>query len=158
MRRVVILVVMLGLIVAAASARTILATPATGVVRIVLARGTLGPFHSQSKDFTVDAKKAADVVVVQVTIAVGGYVGWHTHPGPAFGLVKSGHLAVTRAHGSHGCTTQVYGPGQALVEDPDMTHFGRNAGSDPVVIIATYTNVPVGGAAATSVAAPANCR
>jgi hypothetical protein len=75
-----------------------------------------------------------------------------------FAVVKAGHLADTRLMGAGGCVTQTYGPGQAFVEDPDMIHRGRNAGTVPVVIFATYTNVPVGGAPATSVPVPSACR
>ena len=93
-----------------------------------------------------------------ITIAVGGNTGWHIHHGPVFAFVKSGHLTVTRVESASGCITRTYGPGQAFVEYPDMVHIGRNAGTVPVVLLATYTNVPVGGATATSVPAPAHCR
>ena len=158
MGRVAMPAILLGVLVAAASARAASATPATGVVSIMLARGTIGPFRSQARGFTIDARTTADVVVARVTLAVGGNTGWHTHAGPVFAVVKAGHLAVTRAQGARGCTTRVYGPGQAFIEAPDMVHIGRNAGATPVVLIATYTNVPVGGAPATSAAAPAACR
>jgi quercetin dioxygenase-like cupin family protein len=136
------------------------ATPSTGITPVILARGTLAPFRSQttSKDFTVAERTAADVVMAQITIAVGGNTGWHMHHGPVFAYVKAGHLEVTRVMGPSGCVTQSYVPGQAFVEDPDMVHIGRNAGTVPVVIIATYTNVPVGSAPAISVPAPAHCR
>jgi quercetin dioxygenase-like cupin family protein len=136
------------------------ATPSTGVTSVILARGTVAPFHSQTraKDFIVTSRSTDDLVMAQVTVAVGGTTGWHIHHGPVFAFVKAGRLAVTRLMGTGGCVTQTYGPGQAFVEDPDMVHRGRNVGTVPVVIFATYTNVPVGGAPATGVPAPAGCR
>lgn len=163
MRRVhrfVILAALLGATIPGVAYGVVRATPSSGVSAVVLARGTLAPFHSQTraKDFTVTARSSGDLVMARITIAVGGNTGWHIHHGPVFAFVKAGRLAVTRLMGAGGCVTHTYGPGQAFVEDPDMIHRGRNAGADPVVILATYTNVPVGGAPATSVPAPAACR
>jgi quercetin dioxygenase-like cupin family protein len=159
-RWIPILIALIGVAMPSAAHGQALATPSTGVTPVILARGTLAPFRSQttSKDFAVAERTAADVVMARITIAVGGNTGWHMHHGPVFAYVQAGHLAVTRVMGPTGCITQSYGPGQAFVEDPDMVHMGRNAGSVPVVIFATYTNVPVGGAPATSVPAPAHCR
>jgi quercetin dioxygenase-like cupin family protein len=120
----------------------------------VLARATVDPFHVQSNDIKMHAKKRADVVVQQVTVAVGGHTGWHTHFGPAFILVKSGSFALTSADG---CATRVYQAGEGFVEAGSDVHIGRNVGATPVEIIATYTNVPIGGAVAESVDAPSDC-
>src|SRR5262249_1188919 len=76
------------------------------------------------------------------------------HFGPAFVLVKSGTLALTRADG---CETNVYHAGEGFAEAPNDVHIGRNIGSVPVDIIATYTNVPIGGSVARSVDAPTAC-
>jgi quercetin dioxygenase-like cupin family protein len=160
MRRIATLVALVGASIPSTSHGTAWATPSTGLTPVILARGTIAPFRSQtrSKDFTVAGRTAADVVMAQITLAVGGNTGWHIHHGPVFAFVKSGHLAVTRVESASGCITRTYGPGQAFVEYPDMVHIGRNAGTVPVVLLATYTNVPVGGATATSVPAPAHCR
>ncbi len=112
MRRMVMVAVILGAVTAAVPAGLALATPSVGLVRTVLARATVGPFHIQSDDFKIHSKNTTDVVVQEVTVAVGGHSGWHTHPGPAFVLVKSGRLALTRADG---CTTRVFGPGEGFV-------------------------------------------
>jgi quercetin dioxygenase-like cupin family protein len=159
MKRAVALVALLSLIVPTVIHRFAWATPSTGVSSTILGRGTIAPFHSQTRsgDFTVTQRKPAEVVMAQITLAVGGNTGWHIHHGPVFAFVKAGHLAVTRMEGVHACVTQTYGPGQAFVENPDMIHIGRNAGTVPVVLVATYTNVPVGSAPAMSVAAPAGC-
>lgn len=130
------------------------ATPGSGITRTELARGTVNPFHIHSPDVKMFVKNQADIVTQEVTFAVGGHTGWHIHPGSAFVLVKSGTFALTRADG---CETNVYHAGQGFVEAPNDVHIGRNVGSVPVDVIATYTNVPIGGAVARSVDAPAGC-
>jgi quercetin dioxygenase-like cupin family protein len=130
------------------------ATPGSGLTRTELARATADPFHVDSPDVKMFVKNRADIVTQEVSIAVGGDTGWHTHFGSAFVLVKSGNFALTRADG---CETRVYHAGEGFAEGPNDVHIGRNVGSVPVDIIATYTNVPIGGAVAQSVDAPADC-
>jgi quercetin dioxygenase-like cupin family protein len=131
------------------------ATPPVGLTRTVLAQVTVDPFHVQSDGIKMYAKDKADIVTQQVVVDVGGDTGWHTHFGPAFILVKSGTFALTRADG---CETRIYQSGQGFVEGPDDVHIGRNVGTIPVEIIATYTNVPIGGGVAQSVDAPTGCQ
>ncbi len=130
------------------------ATPGSAITRTELARGTVNPFHIDSPDVKMFVKNQGDIVTQEVTVGVGGNTGWHIHFGSAFVLVKSGTFALTRADG---CETNIYHAGQGFVEAPNDVHIGRNAGSVPVDIIATYTNVPIGGAVARSVDAPAGC-
>ena len=130
------------------------ATPGTGITRTELGRATVDPFHLDSPDVKMFVKNRADIVTQAVTIAVGGDTGWHTHFGSAFVLVESGTFALTRAEG---CETKVYHAGEGFAEAPNDVHIGRNVGSVPVDIIATYTNVPIGGAVAKSVDAPSDC-
>ena len=130
------------------------ATPGSGLTRTELARGTADSFHIDSPDVKMFVKDRADIVTQEVMVAVGGSTGWHIHFGSAFVLVKAGSFALTRADG---CETTVYHAGQGFVEGPNDVHVGRNVGSVPVDIIATYTNVPIGGAVAKSVPAPAGC-
>lgn len=130
------------------------ATPGSGINRTELARGTASSFHIDSPDVKMFVNNRADIVTQEVTVAVAGSTGWHIHFGSAFVLVKSGTFALTRAEG---CETTVYQAGEAFVEGPNDVHVGRNVGTVPVDIIATYTNVPIGGAVAKSVDAPAGC-
>lgn len=130
------------------------ATQGSGITRTELARATVDSFHLDTSDVKMFVKNRADIVTQEVTVSVGGSTGWHIHPGSAFVLVKSGAFALTRADG---CQTHVYHAGEGFVEAPLDVHIGRNVGSAPVDIVATYTNVPVGGAVAISVAAPSDC-
>ena len=156
MRRPVFLglgvVMAFGAVLLAAGVAT--ATPGSGITRTELARATVNPFHVDSSDVKMFVKNRADIVTQEVTIAAGGSTGWHIHFGSAFVLVKSGTFALTRADG---CETNVYHAGEGFVEAPNDVHIGRNVGSVPVDIIATYTNVPIGGSVARSVDAPTDC-
>jgi quercetin dioxygenase-like cupin family protein len=151
-RTIVSIVLVLGAAVLTAGGAS--ATPGVGLTRTVLARATVNPFSVQSDDIQMHAENRADVVTQQVTVAVGGHTGWHTHFGPAFILVKSGTFALTHADG---CETNIYRAGEGFVEQPNDVHIGKNVGTTPVEIIATYTNVPIGGEVAQSVDAPADC-
>lgn len=154
MKRIVLTVLLSAAVLAGAVAGIALATPGVGLTRTLLARATIDPFHVQSDDIKMHAKNRADFVAQQVTVAVGGDTGWHTHFGPAFILVKSGSFALTHADG---CATRVYEAGEGFVEAGSDVHIGRNVGATPVEIIAMYTNVPIGAAVAESVDAPADC-
>ena len=154
MRRIVIVIaVALGAILLVVEAAG--ATPGVGLTRTVLAQSTVDPFQVGSDEIHMNALNRADIVTQQVTVAPGGDTGWHTHWGPAFILVKSGTFSLTQATG---CETHVYQAGQGFVEGPNEVHIGRNAGDTPVEIIATYTNVPIGGEVAQSVDEPADCQ
>jgi quercetin dioxygenase-like cupin family protein len=150
MRRILVLAIGAALL----GVGTASATPGVGLTRTVLAQVTVDPFHVQSDDIKMYAKNRADIVTQQVTVAVGGDTGWHTHFGPAIILVKSGTFALTHADG---CVTRIYQAGEGFVEGPNEVHIGRNVGSTPVEIFATYTNVPIGGGVAQSVDAPPDC-
>ncbi|KAB8161930.1 cupin domain-containing protein [Streptomyces sp. 3MP-14] len=89
----------------------------------------------------IEAEGPTDVVQRIITIPPGGETGWHYHHGPLLGVIESGTLTRTL----DGCAVEVSGPGDALVEPhgADHVHNGRNLGSEPVVLYATYV-VPQG--------------
>ena len=92
-----------------------------------------------------NAPESGDVVVQEVTIGPGGTTGWHSHPGPVVVLVKQGTLTYVRADGGE-CISTPYPAGTAFV-DPGQghAHTAFNFGTDDLVLIATYFDVPVGG-------------
>jgi quercetin dioxygenase-like cupin family protein len=128
-----------------------LGTPASGVISgTVLARADfvervdvkfkIGTSHGIHVS---NARGAGEVVVQEIVLAAGGSTGWHTHPGPAVAVIKSGMLRVTDAEGCH---SRTYSAGQAFV-DPGQghVHLGTNPGSENVVVYVTYFDVPAGG-------------
>jgi mannose-6-phosphate isomerase-like protein (cupin superfamily) len=132
-----------------------LATPGSGIVSApVLARAT---FPDQFKIKLRDSSQGADVVVQQVTIAPGGQTGWHTHPGPAIVLVKSGTFTLYDGD-DPSCTGNSYGPGQGFVDQGyGHVHIGRNEGATNVELYVTFLDVPIGGAPRIDAANPGNC-
>ena len=111
-----------------------------------------------SEPFDVPSTATSDVMKQTVVIEPGGTVGWHSHASPTFVAVKSGTVTFYRSS-SAGCTSQSYTAGQAYVEPVNQAHMGRNEGTTPVELYATYLAVPVGGAlrAEQEVPTGANC-
>lgn len=125
--------------VAAVAAGAALATPGSGVVaNTVVARGTLAD-HFKIK--LRDSSSPGDVSLQQVIFAPGGTSGWHTHPGPAIVIVKSGEVTFDQADD---CSTATYGPGQVVVEPTGHVHRARNAGTTNTEIWVAYLDLPVG--------------
>lgn len=124
--------------------------PAPTVTNIVRAK--------LSEPFDVPSTPTSDVMMQTVVIEPGGTVGWHSHASPTFVAVKSGTVTFYRASAS-GCTSQNYTAGQAYVEPVNQAHMGRNEGTTPVELYATYLAVPVGGPLRAEQEAPtgANC-
>ena len=68
---------------------------------------------------------AADFAVQQVVLGPGGTTGWHTHPGPALVLVRSGEFTLYSSEA--GCTPTTYKAGQSFVDAGfGNVHIGRN--------------------------------
>jgi quercetin dioxygenase-like cupin family protein len=133
-----------------------LATPGSGVVSApVIARATVDADHFKLK--LHDSSNPADVAIQQVTIAPGGYTGWHTHPGPAIVLVKSGAFTLYEGD-DRSCTGQTYTVGQSFVDEGyGNVHIGRNEGAANVELWVVYLDVPVGGPFRIDAPAPGNC-
>jgi quercetin dioxygenase-like cupin family protein len=132
------------------------ATPGAGIVAApVVARGTVDADNFKLK--LRDSSNPADAAIQQVTIAPGGYTGWHTHPGPAVVLVKSGAFTLYNAD-DRSCTGKTYSAGQSFV-DPGYgnVHIGRNEGTMNVELWVAYLDVPVGGAFRIDAPDPGNC-
>jgi quercetin dioxygenase-like cupin family protein len=81
---------------------------------------------------------AADFAVQQITIAPFGTTGWHTHPGPALVLVKSGELTLYEGKDS-ACRGTVYKAGQSFVDRGfGNVHVARNEGNGNVELWVMY--------------------
>jgi quercetin dioxygenase-like cupin family protein len=107
----------------------------TGLSATPIARGTFAiPLN-----FNVAAE--TDILNQTITIAPGGTTGWHGHPGTTMVVVSAG--TGTFQHGD--CTTSTYPAGTAFLDVPNTVHQLRNDGTVPLVIHATYTNVPAAG-------------
>jgi quercetin dioxygenase-like cupin family protein len=149
--RLALILAVLAAVAAILFTQAAVATPPSGITREVLAQSTV------ARHATIVVKRGTDVVVQHVTVAPGGTTGWHSHPGAAVILVKSGAFTLYRAK-SHRCVGHTYTAGTGFVERPGDVHIGRNESTTtPVEIYATYFNVPVGGSVVIDEPDPGTC-
>jgi hypothetical protein len=90
----------------------------------------------------VHVNDPSQVVMAKITIAPGGALPWHTHPGPAIVSVQSGELTIVHAEGCH---VGSYPAGTGLVDlGQGHVHTGFNATQQATVVYVTYLDVPAG--------------
>jgi mannose-6-phosphate isomerase-like protein (cupin superfamily) len=96
-----------------------------------------------------------DVITQVVTLAPGGFTGWHTHPGPQILSVNAG--TGTLYHGDDPtCTGEVIAAGHSHIDDGSEVRNFRNEGTTNVVVYNTYL-APHGAAQRIDAPAPGNC-
>ena len=144
-----------GLLVVAAAALAAIpanATPGSGATGTILARGqAVEKVKSHGND-------PYDVVVQHISIAPGGQTGWHTHPGNALAVIKSGALTIYDGD-DPSCTARTFQAGEVYL-DPGRghVHMGRNESTTTQLeILVTYLDVPLGGGIREDAANPGNC-
>lgn len=101
---------------------------------------------------------SAEFAVQQVTIAPGGATGWHTHPGPAIVLVKSGEFTLYNKSDA-ACRGTMYKAGQSFIDAGfGNVHIGRNEGAANVELYVVYLiPLPSGQSPRIDAPAPGNC-
>jgi quercetin dioxygenase-like cupin family protein len=135
-------------------------TPPSGVSIVPLAPIALVD-EVNSNDKTGDWKAKIEthgpsaLHVNEVTIQPGGTLGWHSHPGPSFVIVKSGTATFYQADDPT-CTPQQIQAGQTLFEPAGLVHIVRNEGSVPLVNVVIQL-LPVGAPRLISEPSPGNC-
>ncbi len=137
-------------VVAAVTVAPGAATPPSGLVNVPLARGT------DLSHGTIALQVGTDVAMAQITVDPGGSSGWHSHPGGAIIVVKTGTLTVYKSVGSQ-CQTTTYSAGQAFIERPGEVDDVLNTGTVPYVLFVTFPRVPQGDSARTDEADPGTC-
>ena len=162
MRRTVLLIGAAALLALVATVAITMASPPVGVTPTLLARGTYGDFNVRSAPgspvkFKAKAKSPIDIVVRKHDYGVGGYTGWHGHPGPVFITVTQGTLTYYDHHDPT-CTPHVVSadpavsPNNAFV-DNGHGHMVRNESGQPAQDISVII-APVAGAFRTELPAP----
>lgn len=92
------------------------------------------------------------MVMARITIAAGGALPWHTHPGPALVTVAAGELTVIDGHD---CEARRYVAGASFMDSGQgHVHTAFNPGTVEMVLYVTYLDVPVGASPLVPVAAP----
>jgi hypothetical protein len=107
----------------------------------------------------IQVRDAGDTVMQQIVFAPGGHTGWHSHPGPAIALIKSGELTLYSGD-DPACAGRTFRAGQAFVDSGQgHVHMGRNQTNQVTEVWVTYLDVmPVTGAVRIDVPDPGNCR
>jgi quercetin dioxygenase-like cupin family protein len=75
-----------------------------------------------------------ETLVAEVTIAVGGREGRHSHPGILIGYVLEGELTLEL----EGRPPKIVKPGEAALIEPGLVHEGINKGSVPIKALVTF--------------------
>ena len=152
--------------VGSALAAVAMATPPSGVSGLVMARAAFADrvdVRFKVKDSyrgteVIHVNGAQDTVVQQIVLGPNGHTGWHSHPGPAVALVKSGELTLYSEEDPT-CTGQTYSAGQAFVDaGQGHVHTARNPSpGQSTEVWVTYFDVPPGATVRIDAAAPGNC-
>jgi mannose-6-phosphate isomerase-like protein (cupin superfamily) len=138
-----------GIAVAGTGVEPAWATPPTGkLTRTELAKGRL------AENITVSTSGPTDFHIHQVVIDPGADSGWHTHPGIALDIVKSG--TVTAYFQGADCKPVTFQAGQAIFVPARVPHMARNEGSVPAEVYVTYL-VDAGATVRGEAEKPANC-
>jgi quercetin dioxygenase-like cupin family protein len=146
--------------------RAALATPPSGVLSgAILARGLfLVPVDMKFKvdnghPEVIHVPDTRETVMQDILLAPNGRTGWHSHPGPALAVIKSGALTLFADDGGT-CTSQTYPAGTAFLEHGQgHVHLGVNlSASENTEVVVTYFDVPPGGSVRTDESAPAACQ
>ncbi len=129
------------------SAMPAFATPGANVGVSGIVNGQFGTIHQNTPDgktgkwgLILKTLDDTDVGVDQITLAGGGYTGWHNHPAPVFITVVEG--AVDWYDGSEGiCAPHHFAAGQSYIEPAWHVHNAVNAsGSTQARFIAVRLN------------------
>ena len=99
-----------------------------------------GPVRLDTAGIEMQTRGARDSLMARLEFGANGTTGWHTHPGPVIVEVASGTLTL-RFPTRTGCKEQSYGPGSGFIETGGQIHEAT-AGSEPVVVYATFLAKP----------------
>lgn len=153
------------LAVSAAVTGVALATPASGILSgAIMARAVFAdPVDIKFKldegaTEVINVQGTRETVMQQIVIAPGGQTGWHSHPGPAVALVKSGELTLYSGDDPT-CTGRTYSAGQGFVDSGrGHVHVARNLSQTTnAEVWVTYFDVPPGGSVRVDGIDPGNC-
>jgi quercetin dioxygenase-like cupin family protein len=145
--RLVILLALFGVAALAASAMASGGDPRPSGHDHAQARGvTIRPLAGTTIDEEVRAGSGGiqlrtngpkAMLTAEITVEPGGTFGWHSHPGPVLVGIERGTFELVRVENRR-CRTHTFGAGDGFVENGGRVHLGRNAGSEPVRIFATF--------------------
>ncbi len=140
-------------------------TPGNGVVSTIITRASFTNLTSFTlrvgkgrEQQVINVRAAQETAIGQLVWSPGGHTGWHTHPGPAVVLVKSGQLSFYDGEDPT-CTARIYSAGQSFIDSGQgHVHLVRNESqTENAEVWTTYFDVPPGGATRIDAPNPGNC-
>lgn len=134
MKRLIIIVALLGALTATAAA---LAAGGRTITEKVLGAASV------AQGYRIDVKKPADVVVAEATVPPGASFGWHYHRAAVAAVIKSGTLTLYDS-ADRTCTGTRYSAGEGFTERAGHVHLARNETHKPVVVLVTYLGLKHG--------------
>jgi len=131
------------LIASACLAASASATPGSGFVPGGIVNGHFGTLNENTASektgswgYHLKTLDDTDLGVDRLSIAPGGYSGWHAHPGPVYVTVTQGSV-IWYDGADPLCPAHTYTTGQSFIEQPYKAHNAKNAsGSSPAEYIA----------------------
>jgi len=126
------------------------ATPGSGFAPGAIVNGNFGELQLNTADdktgkwgLILKTLDDTDMGVDRLSIAPGGYSGWHAHPGPVFVTVTQG--SVTWYDGADPlCPAHTYSTGQSFIEKPYRVHNAKNASNSAPAEYVAMTIKPSG--------------
>ena len=150
-KRAVLVGVMTTALVAGAAA-VASATDGSGETKTQIARG------QSVLSFGIPQQEGNDIATSSNSFDVGGFSGWHSHPGTAVLVIKSGQLTVFSEPIRGGkCSVNIYNAGQAFIERPERRENAVNTSTGDTEFAITFFNVPHDGVTRIDQPAPSNC-
>jgi quercetin dioxygenase-like cupin family protein len=127
------------------------ATPGSGTSPTVVARAAFADHVDlklsirdghQGLDNIHVRNAAAETVMQQIQFGPNAISGWHSHPGPAVILTKSGQLTFY-SEDDRKCQGRTFSAGQAFIEAPGLVHFAHNPSLTEITEVGViYFDVP----------------
>ena len=136
--------------------------PSPGVSVKVLARAQFGEIRGKAQyglwKAEIETEEPSDFHVIEVTIPPLGTIGWHSHAGPSFVVVKSGTATLYDAADAK-CTRHVIkaDSGLGLFEPGGHVHIVRNEDPNETLVNVVVHLLPAGAARLISEPDPGNC-
>ena len=120
-------------LLASAIAAPAIATPPSGLSVTNLVTGHYGSLDVKTENARVGhwgmmlkTKDDTDMGTDSITLAGGGYTGWHTHPAAVFVTVVEGSIVWYDGTNAM-CPGTTYSAGQSFIEDAYVIHNATNA-------------------------------
>lgn len=126
------------------------ATPGSGFAPAPIVNGHFGTLNENtSGDKTgkwglhLKTLDDTDIGVDRLTVAAGGFSGWHAHPSPVFVTVTQGSI-IWHDGSNPLCTPNTYNVGDSFIEDAYRIHNVQNASNSATAEFIAVVIKPAG--------------